>query len=302
MDQCARCKRKIGLFTSVKLYSGEKICKTCYRMLPLAFQKYRYLDYDFFLQGYQYAQTVLERAAPQFLVTSQYGRMALDEKHGLVYFGDATDFTRDGHLKKRTVNIYHCMALSNVEIQVEPGEVHAEAKTVECRVTFSASFQGSEVRILETLKRHAKGRLFINPGERSVSCAEPSDLVAFRNVYNQMVKRTATGIEEVERALEKKRREEEWMASVQEQIKQELREKMEHELEQERQKVQTGQRFAEAKALFMLEEPYDIQQLKQQRALLLKTFHPDNGRVDSAAYAQKINDAFQTLLAYARSE
>ena len=37
-------------------------------------------------------------------------------------------------------------------------------------------------------------------------------------------------------------------------------------------------------------------ELKTQRALLLKTFHPDNKLVESADYTQKINHAYQLLL------
>lgn len=296
MGQCMNCKKKIGLFSTVKLYSGESICKTCYGKIPKAFQQYRYLDYRLFLDGYEYGAQVLQHAARAFLVTAQYGRMALDEKNGLVYFGDATDFDKNGHLKQPDINIYHCMALSKTDIQVEPAIIRMGAKKVECSVTFTALFQNQEIRITETLKKHAQGQLFIEPSSSRASFSEPADLTAFRSLYNQMVERAVSGIDEVEKALEKKRRDDEWMAAIYVQMEQEVQERVRKALENQKKSTDYERRIADAKALFMLQDQYDTAQLKAQRALLLKTFHPDNGQVGSAAYTQRINDAYQLLL------
>ena len=296
MKQCEQCGNRIGLFSSVKLYGGKYVCKTCYGKIPKAFQQYRYLDYQLFADGYDYGQRVLNYASSSFLVTAQYGRMALDEKNGLVYFGDATDFDRDGHLKRPTVNIYHCMSLLKADIQVKPSMVHRRAEYVECGVTFTAMFENREIRITETLKKHAHGNLLIEPGTGHASFSEPADLTAFRGIYNQMVERAVTGIDEVEKALEKKRREDEWMAEVHKQMELEIQERVKKAMETQQEAQMRGRKIDDAKALFMIQGQYDVSELKAQRALLLKTFHPDNHQVESAVYAQKINDAYQLLL------
>lgn len=128
MEPCANCKQKTGLFSSVKLYSGERICKACFRKIPKSFRQYRYLDYRLFMEGYEHADHVLEHVYPAFRVTAQYGRMAIDEHHGWVYLGDATDFAKDGKLKYPSSDLYDCLDLSEVDIRVEPGTVHAGTK------------------------------------------------------------------------------------------------------------------------------------------------------------------------------
>lgn len=296
MGQCAYCGSKIGLFSSIKLYGGKCVCKTCYKKIPRAFQQYRYLDYQLFEEGCDYGERVLNHAVPSFLVTAQYGRMALDEKNGLVYFGDATDFDKDGSLKRPTVNIYHCMSLLKADIQVKPSTTHAKAGYVECDVVFTAVFDNHEIRVTETLKKHAHGNLFIESGTGRMSFSEPADLTAFRSLYNQMVERAVAGIDEVEKALEKKRKEDEWMAEVRKQMELETQERIKKAVELQQKAADRDRKIDDAKALFMIQGQYDVSQLKTQRALLLKTFHPDNNQVGSAVYAQKINDAYQLLL------
>lgn len=295
MRQCTHCGNKIGLFSSVKLYGGKRVCKICYEKIPRSFQQYRYLDYQLFEDGYDYGERVLNHAAPSFLVTAQYGRMALDEKNGLIYFGDATDFDKNGHLKRPTVNIYHCMSLLKTDIQVKPSTVHAKAGYVECGVLFTAVFENHEIRIVETLKKHAHGNLLVEPETGRMSFSEPADLTAFRSLYNQMVERAMAGIDEVEKALEKKRREDEWMAEVRRQMELEIQERVKRTVESQQKAMDRKRKIDDAKALFMVQGQYDISQLKAQRALLLKTFHPDNNQVESAIYAQKINDAYRLL-------
>lgn len=295
MEPCANCKQKTGLFSSVKLYSGERICKACFRKIPKSFRQYRYLDYRLFMEGYEHADHVLEHVYPAFRVTAQYGRMAIDEHHGWVYLGDATDFAKDGKLKYPSSDLYDCLDLSEVDIRVEPGTVHAGTKTVECSVLFSAVFQAGEIRIEETLKRHARGNILAVSDGRHASFAEPVDLAAFRNVYNQMVAHVVSAAQEAEMTMQKKQQDDAWKAAAMAQMEREIRTRMEKEMEAERLARSRMQKLDEAKSLFMLGQEYDLQQLKRQRALLLKTFHPDNGQVDSAAYAQKINDAYQIL-------
>lgn len=295
MESCANCKQKAGLFSSVKLYSGERICKTCFRKIPKSFQQYRYLNYRLFMEGYEYADRVLEHVYPAFRVTAQYGRMAIDERHGWVYFGNATDFTKDGKLKYPSSDLYDCLDLSDVDIRVEPGTAYAGAKTVECRVLFSAVFQPEVIWVEETLKRHAQGNvLAVSDGWRT-SFAEPADLTAFRSVYNQMVVRAVSAAQEAEMAMQEKQQENAWKAAAMKQMEREMRARIEKEMEAERLAQSHMQKLDEARSLFMLDKTYDLQQLKRQRALLLKTFHPDNGQVVSAVYAQKINDAYRVL-------
>lgn len=295
MESCANCKQKAGLFSSVKLYSGERICKTCFRKIPKSFQQYRYLNYRLFMEGYEYADRVLNHVYPAFRVTAQYGRMAIDEHHGWVYFGNATDFAKDGKLKYPSSNLYDCLDLSDVDIRVEPRTAYVGAKTVECSVLFSAVFQAEAIWVEETLKRHAQGNVLTVSDGQHVSFAEPADLTAFRSVYNQMVERAVSAAQEAEMAIQEKQQENAWKAATMKQMEQEMRARIEKEMEAERLAQSRMQKLDAARSLFMLDQVYDLQQLKRQRALLLKTFHPDNGQVDSAVYAQKINDAYRVL-------
>lgn len=247
------------------------------------------------MEGYEHADHVLEHVYPAFRVTAQYGRMAIDEHHGWVYLGDATDFAKDGKLKYPSSDLYDCLDLSEVDIRVEPGTVHAGTKTVECSVLFSAVFQTGEIRIEETLKRHARGNVLAVSDGRHASFAEPADLAAFRSVYNQMVAHVVSAAQEAEMTMQKNNRTTHgkllpwcrWNRRSERVWKRDGSGKA---------GTKPYAKLDEARSLFMLGQVYDLSQLKRQRALLLKTFHPDNGQVDSAAYAQKINDAYQILV------
>lgn len=58
MEPCANCKQKTGLFSSVKLYSGERICKACFRKIPKSFRQYPDTwTTGLFMEGYEHAVT-----------------------------------------------------------------------------------------------------------------------------------------------------------------------------------------------------------------------------------------------------
>ena len=143
---------------------------------------------------------------PAFRVTAQYRRMAIDEHHGWVYLGDATDFAKDGKLKYPSSNLYDCLDLSEVDIRVEP-ELYMPARKQSSAAFYSGCISTpGEIRIEETLKRHARGNVLAVSDGRHASFAEPADLVAFRSVYNQMVAHVVSAAQETEMTMQKNNR------------------------------------------------------------------------------------------------
>ena len=53
--------------------------------------------------------------------------------------------------------------------------------------------------------------------------------------------------------------------------------------------------YIKAKALFMVEDGYELSEIKKQRDLLLSIYHPDNRIVEDVKYAQIINNAYDLL-------
>ena len=113
--------------------------------------------------------------------------------------------------------------------------------------------------------------------------AKKAESKGYRCDYNDWESNEAS-----EKQQEKERQE-------REQREKERRERQKREQRESTQNINLE--YERALALFMLKTPFTITELKKQRNMLIKSFHPDEG--GTSEYAQHINNAFDVLKKYA---
>lgn len=290
MARCILCGKETTILRRRKLSDGAWICHPCEKALPFPFREFPYASSGDMQNGAEYARFAEETLYPAFSKTCSYGRMALDERHGLFVFCDATNFGKDGKLKQFVPDIYHCMSVGNPSFLVE--DTGYAAKTVTCRVLFEGSLNRYHVNLRTYIRKQVPCP--VRPYENGSAFMEPADLSTFRNLYNQMLEIQLNLYrrqkEEETRQYEEKRRRDE-------RIREEQERKRKEEKERESAAAQPlDMELKQAMSLFMVEEGYTLQDLKRQRANLMSVFHPDNGRVTDPVYASKINHAYELLV------
>lgn len=259
------------------------LCKECANTMPSPFLREKYTSTEDYLNGAELSKWMRETAFPMFRATSQYGRMFLDETNGLLAICDATNVGRDGKLKKHIYEIYHCLQITEVRFSIQP--VSNTTNHVACRVYFEGYLEKYNVRIKSQIRKNAVSAL-IPDGEGNASFLEPADVTTFRNIYCQMVDVQIKRLkEEVLREQEEER--------IRQERERKQREREEKTLNLEIERAASALR--DAKILFMLPESYTVEDLRRQRAALMRAFHPDNKFVSDSSYAQRINDAYELL-------
>jgi hypothetical protein len=77
----------------------------------------------------------------------------------------------------------------------------------------------------------------------------------------------------------------------------ELKRQKEQAMQEERDRMSSGANELQvAMAVFFLSEGYTKTELRRQRNMLIKTFHPDSHQTDQQEYAAKINNYYEILL------
>lgn len=309
MGTCILCNSRVTFWGRKTLSDGSEVCGTCEKMMPFPFRNEHYTTSAEYEDGFKYAKMVREKVCNVFSATAQYGRMFLDETHGLIAICDATNVGKDGKLKQLISDIFYCLAIEDPEFSMEP--VKNTSSQVTCRVMFRGYLAKYNVSVDTRVKGNVNCHL-IRDGQGGASWKEPDDLISFKNIYNQMLKREYDALyaneqkkeeekqrEEYKRQREERERRERERKAWEEEYRRE-RERREQSFKEEQRRndamrVRESEKVLKARALFMLEESFTEAELKSQRARLMKVFHPDNDNVDDHSYAQKINDAYLVL-------
>ena len=290
---CAACGKKTGIFGSRRLPDGSRVCRACQTMIPSPFLEEQYASAQDAKNGVEYGKLALETLYPAFTATARYGRMAIDERHGLFTVCDATSIRKDGRLKAPSPGIYPCLAVTEASFNISPvstAPVHSGARAISCRVLFSGYLERCNVHIHAVIKKNVSCALMPD-GDGGAVWQEPDDLTAFCGCYRQMVETAWKRMQATEQARQEEKR-------MEQERHQRAREEAEHQVRQK--ECRETDRVRDARILFMLGEDYTEADLKRQRAALMRAFHPDNGKVTDPAYAQKINDAYECLSEYLR--
>ena len=310
MGTCVLCKSRVGFWGKKTLSDGSEVCGTCEKMMPFPFRNEQFTTSAEYEDGFAYAKMIREKVCNVFTATAQYGRMFLDEKHGLIAICDATNIEKDGKLKHLISDIFYCLAIDEPHFTMDP--VKNTTSDVTCRVMFRGYLTKYNVKVDTRIKGNVSCHLK-RDDQGAATWNEPDDLIVFKNIYNQMVNRELESVHAEEKKKEDARRQEEYKRQKEEQEKRERARKFWEEEAKRRERKRQEQYFEEerrrneslknkenetvlkALALFMLEESFTEAELKAQRARLMKVFHPDNANVEDHSYAQKINDAYIVL-------
>lgn len=247
--KCDLCGSPVSFMSQKRIKNGA-LCKECTKKIPKLLKVIEY-DAESLKQILQYKECL-----SSFSETASYGKLRLDEMHGLLAISDKV--TEDGSLIDSN-DVFRCIDLE--EFSLYCTDPHAQGNTVYCDIELSILMQNPYMKGKIKIKTNVKCSSRVKDSSR-LEWSEPAELSMFRNMVNQMY------VNEFEKW--KKYRGNNFVT------------KAEIELFQ-------------AESLFMLEDGYSIEDVKKRRKLLMKAFHPDENN-DTAFEAKKINESYQILV------
>ncbi len=147
--------------------------------------------------------------------------------------------------------------ISNLAITLK--NLHAKERQVYADVLFSFEMKAYAFSYKTTIKRNVRCPMTIE-GNKATNIEEPYDLSMFRQMFQQAIRHQYDEAMGMLNALSKEK-----FTSLQ-----------------------------KAKALFMVEDDVEEEELKKVRNVLIKAFHPDNSGMD-ARYTRIINERYEQL-------
>lgn len=252
--KCAICEKNM---LRARALTDAPICPKCYAKLPT-------IKNDL---SYSKAVRLLEYKGPteQFGMTYRIGKLALDEDHYLLLVGEKL---KQRHTLSRYVYELRYIKQYSVDFVVKQnkkGDKCIQEQSIIGDIWLHLELIQPDMTISCIIKPNCKTHCWYD-NERNICWELPHSVLETREKINAMIDNFLADKEE--RFLQTKQQ---IMLDQSDQV----------ELEQ-------------AKAAFFLSDNYTKTEVKKQRALLLKTFHPDEGGTD--AYAQKINQYYDVLI------
>ena len=257
--KCSICGNNVAF--PKKIYDGG-LCRECAKKLPTPEMEMTVLM----------AKELMEYKgdSEHFTATANLGKLYIDYGHGTFVIGEKVD--KKG--KTETPFVFSVLDLADYAIsfnirlkkngQPFPG---SKRNTIVGDIHFKCSLNNPCVFISVPLARGKIVKYYYTDASH-ITWDEPMEVKEFRIAFQQMVKKAFTEYED-----ELKRR----------QARQEPVQEGANELQV-------------AMAVFFLTEGYTKAQLRRQRNMLIKTFHPDSGQTGEEEYAQKINHYYEILL------
>lgn len=287
MRTCSICDKNLSLFDGKKIFGNGLVCKECIGKIPkMAVSSLEHLtDYDVKdLMAYAYATAPKLRSV--FLETASYGTLHIDEINGLFAICDKKQVDKTGRLSDTVKDIYQALYLTNISMTIVPDKTQNSPNKIKGLVKFVAVLTNPQINISTTVKERVSCVCY-EVDDEHMGFDEPNDLVFFKNMFNQMMKKA---FDRYKKAWEEQKEIEE------EKKKEEERKRREQEEKEHKEMEKQDMEYIKAKAAFMLEDGYTEKELKTQRNRLLKTFHPDEGETDVSSYTQNINKYYKILM------
>lgn len=273
MRNCAICNNKAGIILSIKTTDEAYICSNCLKKIPRPFKRLQYRSlYDMQTGINHYAKMVDFGFERSFCATASYGRLYLDEIHGILALCDKSKLKKDGTLKEYIADLWPVLSLTDYRIEKE---LSKDGRS--CIVRFEAMLNDYSIALNEIVKEHED--LILVTDEDGTYIEDPLSLRFFRSLLVQTLDHHAKRLEDLQEKYRK--------ASY------------EKEKEEPAENCAPSADLSEierAKALFMLGDEFSKSDLKRQRAILLKAFHPDAGNVADAKYTERIIAAYDLLM------
>lgn len=259
---CILCGAATNLLKRKKTKDGM-VCSVCMSHIPKSIKNdIKNYSFEDLRDIVSWVEEYQPKYIKKFEETASYGNLHIDEYHGLFAICEKKQLV-DGNIPDSCVDIFHCLDLEDVGIATK--HANANENSVNIDVELMCVLSQPSISFKKIIKSNVSCAVKRINSE-TLQYSEPEGLSIFRNMFNQMYKT----------ALEK------YNFHTQNDFL------TKHDIEV----------FA-AKSLFMLEDGYTKEELKQQRNRMLKVFHPDESRNDTtlmAEYTKKINDAYKLLV------
>ena len=259
----SNCGEKTKLLTRTRLNDGNYLCGKCTERVPSYMSKsidshYYLEDFKAFQRYVEYSDTVLR---PMFTETHKYYSLHIDTEHEIFYIGDWIDdktlFFQFDHLEDFDL-VYHAE-------EFKEGMV---GDKVYGRLLLKIKMGYPYFYFEKQLDTHVKAKAKKSFFGSKVEYENPKGMDEFLLYFVETWKSSLTKAE------------------------------IEDELDKEMDSVDAASdELTKAMALFMFDDLTKVTMidLKAQRNLLLKTFHPDKAETNNEQYAQKINSAYEVL-------
>ena len=260
---CAVCGEKTKLLTRTRLNDGNYLCSKCTECVPSYMNESLVNHYDLEnFQGFQryvaYSDSVLR---PMFAEMHKYYCLHIDTENEIFYIGDRLDdktlFFQFDQLEDFDL-VYHAEEFKEGMV----GDKVFGRLLLKIKMGYPYFYY--EKQLDTHVKAKAKKSFF---GSK-VDYENPKGMDEFLMYFFDA-----------------------WKSSLE-------KAEIEDELDEEIGIADAGSdELTKAMALFMFDDltKVTIIDLKAQRNLLIKTFHPDKAETNSEQYAQKINSAYETL-------
>lgn len=260
---CAACGEKTKLLTRTGLNDGNYVCAQCAKRIPTYMSKsftdrYDLEDFNAFQRYVAYSDSVLR---PMFCETHKYYSLHIDTEHEIFYIGDWIDektvFLQFDQLEDFDL-VYHAEEYKEGMVS---DKVYGRLLL---KIKMGYPYFYYEKQLDTHVKAKAKKSFFGTKMEYERPKGMDEFLMYFANT---------------------------WESSL-------AKAEIEDSIAEERDSVDAASdELAKAMALFMFDDLTKVTMidLKAQRNLLIKTFHPDKAETNNEQYAQKINCAYDVL-------
>ena len=183
---CMLCPNQIKGFGGIKIYNGQ-ICKECASKLPsLIVENAKNMSYYTLQIAYNYVVENKKR----FRATSSYGKLHIDEIHGLFAIADKLD--EDGK-PKTGCNVFAACDLTEIGLCSKNPRIDHNMVNIDIELTFS--LENPKCTIVTCIKKgvHCKQK---RVDSSHVTWEEPGDLEMFRTLFNNMLEGTVQRVNE----------------------------------------------------------------------------------------------------------
>lgn len=238
--KCMLCGKNAGI-AKRKIYNGY-ICGTCSRKVPdfLRSSLDTYSDLRLKVVNSYFTKN----SKKEFEKTASYGSLVIDEIDGLFQIK-----TPDGSY------IFDPVDMAEGDIICTDPRANSH-NMVYVDVEFFYKMENPCISMRIKIKKNVKCQSK-RTSESTLEWNEPSDLIMFRNMFNQMLER--------------------------------------HVTKKYSDMARNSIKYVKAKALFLTDDNYTEEEIKNTRKKLMKVFHPDTGETDLEK-AEIINRYYDFLL------
>lgn len=286
MGQCCNCKGKAGLIFRTKLGDGSVLCSTCQKLFPDGIlETAPYLTKEEALSWLSYSPKT-QALSDAFHESHHYGLLHLDFRSGLLCLCPPGNINSSGKLKENPGDIYRIQDMTEISLEMKAGD--PKNNTLIGDLYFIASFTKYGFRLHVCVQHAVQFRSEMQGN--MIQYTEPGDLVFFRGDFDRTIRTVR----------EKQSREKEMQKKLEEELAKKMFEAHERKKRQEQEKrafekKEEERLFHDAKTAFLLDDDYNMEDLKRQKRILLKAYHPDSGNTQDQRYFKKLMSYYDVL-------